>query len=127
MTCILRWASHRAAATCPQCKQPFEHLLTYRALDGTLHDFPMEESVTLLKRARWFTDYMLARTCPTALRRWHTCLVVPRAAAVRSVLAAARATVDFSRSPHLHRGIMPASPAATFALLLLTGSEDLYG
>lgn len=56
--CILRWAAHRERPTCPQCKQPFEHLFTYRALDGGLHEFPQEESVTLLKRACWFTDYM---------------------------------------------------------------------
>lgn len=61
MNCILRWAAHRERPTCPQCKQPFEHLFTYRRLDGGLHDFPQEESVTLLKRACWFTDYMMVR------------------------------------------------------------------
>ena len=61
VNCILRWAAHRERPTCPQCKQPFEHLFTYRRLDGGLHDFPQEESVTLLKRACWFTDYMMVR------------------------------------------------------------------
>ena len=61
VNCILRWAAHREHPTCPQCKQPFEHLFTYRRLDGGLHDFPQEESVTLLKRACWFTNYMLVR------------------------------------------------------------------
>lgn len=60
--CILRWAAHRERPSCPQCKQPFEHLFTYRALDGGLHDFPQEESVTLLKRACWFTEYMQVRS-----------------------------------------------------------------
>lgn len=55
--CILRWASYAPeskAPWCPQCKAPFNYLYTYRALDGTLHDFPVEESVTLLLRACWF-------------------------------------------------------------------------
>lgn len=56
--CILRWAAHREHSTCPQCKAPFDYLLTYYRLDGTLNDFPCEESVTLLKRARFFTDHM---------------------------------------------------------------------
>ena len=34
--CILEWALHKEEPWCPQCKQPFAHLLTYRALDGTL-------------------------------------------------------------------------------------------
>jgi hypothetical protein len=42
---------------CPQCKAPFSYLITYRQLDGTLTDFPAEESVVLLKRAQWFADY----------------------------------------------------------------------
>lgn len=56
--CILRWAAHRDTPTCPQCKAPFDSLLTYYRLDGTLNDFPCEESVCLLKRARFFTDHM---------------------------------------------------------------------
>jgi hypothetical protein len=56
--CILRWAAHRERSTCPQCKAPFDYLLTYYRLDGSLNDFPCEESVTLLKRARFFTDHM---------------------------------------------------------------------
>lgn len=54
--CILHWALHKEEPWCPQCKQPFTYLLTYRTLDGELSDFPAEESVVLLKRARWFTD-----------------------------------------------------------------------
>lgn len=49
---------HKESPWCPQCKQPFNYLLTYRALDGTLQDFPTEESVTLLKRAHWFEDHV---------------------------------------------------------------------
>jgi hypothetical protein len=59
--CILRWAAHRERSTCPQCKAPFDYLLTYYRLDGSLNDFPCEESVTLLKRARFFTDHMQVR------------------------------------------------------------------
>lgn len=43
---------------CPQCKKPFDYLLTHRQLDGTLTDYLAEESVVLLKRARWFEDYV---------------------------------------------------------------------
>ena len=56
--CILRWSLHRESPWCPQCKQPFTILLTYRDLEGSLHDFPHEESVVLLKRARWFQESM---------------------------------------------------------------------
>jgi len=77
VNCILRWAAHRERPTCPQCKQPFEHLFTYRRLDGGLHDFPVEESVTLLKRAVWFTNYMLVRALCVPLRTHE--LVVPPA------------------------------------------------
>ena len=54
--CILHWALHKEHPWCPQCKQPFSYLFTYRTLDGELSDFPVEESVVLLKRAHWFTD-----------------------------------------------------------------------
>ncbi|KAI3434680.1 hypothetical protein D9Q98_002744 [Chlorella vulgaris] len=57
-TCILHWALHKEEPWCPQCKQPFAYLLTYRGLDGILHDFPCEEPVTLLKRARWFEEHL---------------------------------------------------------------------
>lgn len=60
VTCILNWAVHKESTVCPQCKAPFTHLYTHRALDGTLYDYPMEESVCLLKRARWFEDYLKA-------------------------------------------------------------------
>lgn len=43
---------------CPQCKHPFDYLLTHKQLDGTVTDFLTEESVVLLKRARWFEEYM---------------------------------------------------------------------
>ena len=52
--CILKWAVQRENCWCPQCKAPFQYLFTYRNLDGTLNDFPQEESVVLLKRAEWF-------------------------------------------------------------------------
>lgn len=54
--CILKWTLHKETCLCPQCKQEFSYLMTYRALDGSLNDFPMEESVVLLRRARWFED-----------------------------------------------------------------------
>ncbi|KAK9823640.1 hypothetical protein WJX72_004388 [[Myrmecia] bisecta] len=56
--CILRWAMQKETCSCPKCKAPFSYLFTYRSLDGTLHDFPLEESVCLLKRARWFEDHL---------------------------------------------------------------------
>lgn len=46
---------------CPQCKAPFSYLFTHRHLDGAPSDYPLEESVTLLKRARWFVDEHEAR------------------------------------------------------------------
>ncbi len=52
--CILKWAVQRDNCWCPQCKAPFQYLFTYRNLDGSLNDFPQEESVVLLKRAEWF-------------------------------------------------------------------------
>jgi len=54
--CILQWTLHKEKCFCPQCKHEFSHLMTYRALDGTLNDFPVEESIVLLRRARWFED-----------------------------------------------------------------------
>lgn len=58
VTCILRWTLHREEPCCPQCKQPFSYLLTYRTLDGELQDFPTEEPVVLLKRACWFEEHL---------------------------------------------------------------------
>jgi len=52
---------HKDPAWCPQCKAPFMRLVTYRALDGTLSDFPAEESVCLLKRACWFQAHLRVR------------------------------------------------------------------
>ena len=58
--CILQWTLHKsdAGCVCPTCKRPFSYLLTYRALDGTLNDFPMEESVVLLRRSHWFEEWV---------------------------------------------------------------------
>ncbi|GER41906.1 RING/U-box superfamily protein [Striga asiatica] len=54
VNCILKWASYKKDATCPQCKNPFEFLNIHRALDGSIHDYMFEESVHLLLRASWF-------------------------------------------------------------------------
>ncbi|OIW02816.1 hypothetical protein TanjilG_29592 [Lupinus angustifolius] len=54
VTCILRWATYRQNATCPQCKHPFEFLNVHRSLDGSIHDYMFEESLCLLLRAPWF-------------------------------------------------------------------------
>lgn len=59
--CILQWATHKASPYCPQCKVPFEFLHTYRQLDGTLSDFPVEENICLLKRAKWFVAHVEAQ------------------------------------------------------------------
>lgn len=56
--CILQWADLRDNCSCPQCKKPFSRLLTYRTLDGTMSDFPVEESVCLLKRATWIQEQL---------------------------------------------------------------------
>jgi len=61
VNCILMWAVCKE--TCPQCKAPFNYLITYRQLDGNITDYPTEESVCLLKRARWFEDYVKAKEC----------------------------------------------------------------
>lgn len=55
--CILKWSLVKDDdVSCPKCKAKFSFLYTYRSLDGTLHEFPQEESVCLLKRASWFED-----------------------------------------------------------------------
>ncbi|KAL6516344.1 hypothetical protein OROGR_019649 [Orobanche gracilis] len=79
VTCILRWASCKKEATCPQCKTRFEFLNIHRALDGSvmdwvyqaheggtlaagqavdsqgdIHDYMFEESLCLLLRASWY-------------------------------------------------------------------------
>ncbi|KXZ43222.1 hypothetical protein GPECTOR_97g760 [Gonium pectorale] len=58
--CILQWAvvKEQTAASCPQCKAPFNYIFCHRLLDGTLSDAPVEESVCLLKRASWFVDHV---------------------------------------------------------------------
>jgi len=59
--CILQWTLHKDVdqhSVCPTCKQPFSYLMTYRGLDGSLNDFPMEESVVLLRRAEWFESWI---------------------------------------------------------------------
>lgn len=66
--CILAWAVQKEPVWCPQCKAPFTNLLTYRKLDGTLSDFPVEESVCLLKRAHWFEAHMKVQFCTLAVR-----------------------------------------------------------
>ena len=43
-------------ARCPQCKSPFTYIYCHRLLDGTVVDFPVEETITLLKRAKWFEE-----------------------------------------------------------------------
>lgn len=58
VNCILGWALMKETPVCPQCKGPFNYLYTYRLLDGTMSDFPVEESVCLLKRARWFQEHL---------------------------------------------------------------------
>ncbi|KFM23549.1 Protein SCAF11 [Auxenochlorella protothecoides] len=44
--CIIHWASlkEQGDACCPQCKTPFSEIITYRNLDGTLQDFPVQNS-----------------------------------------------------------------------------------
>lgn len=61
---------HKDPTWCPQCKAPFTALLTYRRLDGTLSDFPVEESVCLLKRSQWFTDHLKVCACPVGHPSW---------------------------------------------------------
>lgn len=56
--CILAWTVHRDPPSCPQCKAPFASLLTFRKLDGSMSDYPVEESVCLLKRAIWFEAHL---------------------------------------------------------------------
>ena len=60
--CILQWAELREDCSCPQCKKPFSRLLTYRTLDGTMSDFPVEESICLLKRANWVQDQLKVKS-----------------------------------------------------------------
>ena len=68
--CIVRWTNFQletaarrlnsAAAssdpTCPCCKAPFSSLLVYRSLNGDLRGDLTEESVCLLRRARWLPE-----------------------------------------------------------------------
>mmetsp|Transcript_24641 Transcript_24641/g.62584 ORF Transcript_24641/g.62584 Transcript_24641/m.62584 type:complete len:315 (-) Transcript_24641:429-1373(-) len=58
VNCILKWACARENATCPSCKAPFSYLFVHRQLDGTITDYPTEESLCLLKRAEWFTEHV---------------------------------------------------------------------
>ncbi len=60
---------HRDPPSCPQCKAPFTSLLTFRKLDGSMSDYPVEESVCLLKRAIWFEAYLKVchLSCATAI------------------------------------------------------------
>ncbi|XP_031402400.1 uncharacterized protein LOC116211981 isoform X1 [Punica granatum] len=59
VTCILRWATYKEKPTCPQCKHPLEFLNVHRSLDGSLHDYMLEESVCLLLRAMWFNPLVV--------------------------------------------------------------------
>lgn len=54
VSCILRWASYVDNPWCPQCKHRFSSLYVYRAIDGSMHDYMVEESICLLLRAPWF-------------------------------------------------------------------------
>ncbi|MGQ3286006.1 hypothetical protein, partial [Bosea sp. (in: a-proteobacteria)] len=45
--CILKWALCKETSLCPQCKVPVAYLYTHRLLDGTVSDYPVEESVVL--------------------------------------------------------------------------------
>ena len=74
-TCILSWKVVKEQAGCPQCKAPFSTLFTYRSLDGTLHDFPQEESVCLLARAQWFAAHL--KVTHLLLSSWHHLLRSP--------------------------------------------------
>mmetsp|Transcript_16285 Transcript_16285/g.44584 ORF Transcript_16285/g.44584 Transcript_16285/m.44584 type:complete len:308 (-) Transcript_16285:315-1238(-) len=59
--CILKWAACKSGpdpAWCPQCKAPVNYLYLHRQLDGTLSDYPVEESVCLLKVASWFKEHV---------------------------------------------------------------------
>lgn len=62
VTCILRWASYVDNPWCPQCKHPFSSLFVYRALDGSMHDYMLEESICLLLRASWFELFPVQET-----------------------------------------------------------------
>lgn len=75
VNCILQWSLCKEL--CPQCKHPFDYLLTHKQLDGTVTDFLTEESVVLLKRARWFEEYMRVSTRDTAPRM--SCSTLPAA------------------------------------------------
>ena len=66
--CILAWTVHRDPPSCPQCKAPFASLLTFRKLDGSMSDYPVEESVCLLKRAIWFEAYLKVSSLCSAAR-----------------------------------------------------------
>jgi len=92
--CILAWAVQKDPPWCPQCKAPFTRLVTYRALDGTLSDFPAEESVCLLKRACWFQAHLRVRPArPGKDQGLALCFLQPRSAVWLAVLC----------QPALHR------------------------
>lgn len=98
--CILQWAMLKE--WCPQCKAPFSYLFTHRHLDGTPSDYPLEESVTLLKRARWFTEEQEAREKARALA----------AAGARRGVTRVEVGVDDTERYHgvEHDGDAPPSP-----------------
>ena len=68
--CVVRWsdfqletaakrlssAARSSDPTCPCCKSPFNSLLVYRTLDGEVRQDLREESLCLLRRARWLPE-----------------------------------------------------------------------
>jgi hypothetical protein len=49
-------AARSSDPTCPCCKSPFNSLLVYRTLDGEVRQDLREESLCLLRRARWLPE-----------------------------------------------------------------------
>lgn len=110
--CILQWSMHKE--WCPQCKAPFSYLYTHRHLDGTPSDYPLEESVTLLKRARWFVEEHEAREKAKELalgsRRLAAADAAAAAAAAGAEAAAAAAGDGTDRYHAVGDGTGPPSP-----------------
>lgn len=80
----------KEAPACPQCKAPFNYLYTHRLLDGTMSDFPVEESVCLLRRARWFEEHHRER------EKGKAAMATPAAARARDAAAGRRADAGTS-------------------------------
>jgi len=60
--CIVRWAEEKDHALCPQCKGRYDSVMTFRNLDGTVHDSLQEESICLLRRTHWYLHRTKAAT-----------------------------------------------------------------